>query len=176
MVTRSRTAGAWHEPHHHHRRARPQSQWWPSLFGPRPSYAAFRAMPLCWRQLLPRGRILVAGSRDNAVRGVGNPRLPTWRHLVCGDQARESVLIGRSGENVAVLAIDLHGHDDADHRLLDDRAHEQAGYLRLAGCESPLHGFRSSRLWQGPAERHPGVNELLHIAIDEHDVAAFAQD
>src|SRR5712671_4538617 len=86
------------------------------------------------------------------------------------------MLIGRPVEGVAILTVDLHGHDDGEHRLLDDGAHEQACYLRLTGCESPLHRLRNGRLWQGPAEGHPCIDELPHVAIDEHDVAALAQD
>jgi hypothetical protein len=84
------------------------------------------------------------------------------------------VLTGRPDEGVAALAVDLHGHADGEYRLMGHRPHEHAGYLRLTCCESPLHRFRKTCLFQGRAEGHPGIDELLHVAIDEHDVAALA--
>src|SRR5258708_383910 len=85
------------------------------------------------------------------------------------------MLILRPPEDVAALAADLYRHDDAEHKLVDDGGHEQAGHLRLTCCEGPLYRFRNNRLWQRLAEGHKGIDELLHVAIDEHDVAALQQ-
>jgi hypothetical protein len=49
--------------------------------------------------------------------------MPTCRQFICRDQAFEGVLIGRPDEGVAALAIDLYGHDDAEHKLFNDGAH-----------------------------------------------------
>src|SRR5258708_26981627 len=85
------------------------------------------------------------------------------------------MLILRPPEDVAALAADLYRHDDAEHKLVDDGGHEQAGHLRLTRCEGPLYRFRNNRLWQGFAEGHKGIDELLQVAIDEHDVAALLE-
>src|SRR5215468_10838607 len=55
------------------------------------------------------------------------------------------------------------------------RPRKQASYLRLTYRERPLHGFWNSRLFEGRSEGNPGIDELLHVAIDEHDVAALSQ-
>src|SRR5215470_8332186 len=85
------------------------------------------------------------------------------------------MLILRPPEDVAALAVDLYRHSDAIHKLVDDGGHEQAGHLRLTCCEGLLYRFQSNRLWQRLAEGHKGIDELLHVAIDEHDVAALQQ-
>src|SRR5258707_1508618 len=133
-------------------------------------------MPLRGRQLLSNEYILLLGTGNDTVRSVGYTRLPTRRQLICGAQAPDGMLTGRSDEGIAVLALNLHRHDDGEHKLLNDGAHEKAGYFRLTCRESPLHSFRNRRPWQRLAERHPGIHELLHIAVDEHDVAALAQN
>src|SRR5215468_11575628 len=97
-----------------------------------------------------------------------------------GDQAFEDLLIGRSGEDVAVFAVDLHGHHDAEQKPFEEGAHEQVGYLWLTCCESPLYRFRNLSslthpLGQGRTEGHRGIDELPHVAIDENDVAALAK-
>src|SRR6266446_10435364 len=101
--------------------------------------------------------------------------MPTWRQLICRHQALESVLIKRPRDGVTVLAVDLYGHDDAEHELMCHGAHEQAGDLWLTGCQSSLRRLRNGRLFQRRAERNRGIDELPHVAIDEHDVAALAQ-
>src|SRR5216684_3194856 len=85
------------------------------------------------------------------------------------------MLILRPPEDVAALAADLYRHGDAEHKLVDDGGHEQAGHLWLTCCEGPLYRFRNNRLWQRLTEGHKGIDELLHVAIDEHDVAALQQ-
>src|SRR5215467_15608023 len=85
------------------------------------------------------------------------------------------MLTRRPDEGVAVLAVDRHGHDDAEQKLFDNGAHEEARYLRLTCGKSPLRSFRNGRLFQGRAEGHPGIDQLLHVTIDKHDVAALAQ-
>src|SRR5216684_953535 len=85
------------------------------------------------------------------------------------------MLILRPPEDVAALAADLYRHGDAEHKLVDDGGHEQAGHLRLTCPESHLYEFRDNRLWQRLAEGHKGIDELFHVAIDEHDVAALLQ-
>ncbi len=109
------------------------------------------------------------------VGGVGNHRKPARRQFTCGDQACEEALSGRPDEGVAVLAVDLHRHDDAEQQLLAHGPREQAGYLRLTCCESSLGSSWNSRRFQGRAEGDPDIDELPHMAIDEHDVAALAQ-
>jgi hypothetical protein len=91
-------------------------------------YAGSGVTPLRRWQLLSDEHILMVGSRDDVERGVRNNRLPTWRQLICGVQAWEGMLTRRPGEGVAILAGDLHGHDDGKHWLLDNGAHEHAGY------------------------------------------------
>ena len=132
-------------------------------------------MPLRQRQLLPDECILLFGPCDDVVRGVGNHREPAWRQFICCDQACYDVLILRPPEDIAALAADLYRHGDAEHKLVDDGGHEQAGHLWLTCCEGPLYRFRNNRLWQRLAEWHKGIDELLHVAIDEHDVAALQQ-
>src|SRR5579883_1939823 len=83
------------------------------------------------------------------------------------------MLILRPADDVAGLAADLDRRRDAVHKLIDDGGHEQAGHLRFTCREGPLYWFRSNRPWQRLAEGHKGIDELLHIAIDEHDVAAL---
>src|SRR6266446_9460834 len=85
------------------------------------------------------------------------------------------MLILRPPEDIAALAADLYRHGDAEHKLVDDGGHEQAGHLRPTCCEGPLYRFRNNRLWQGFAEGHKGIDELLRVAIDEHDIAALQQ-
>ncbi len=104
-------------------------------------------MPLRRWELLPDECILLFGPCDDVVRGVANYCVPTWRQFICGGQTCEGMLTGRPGEGVAALAVDLHGDDDAEHELFGHGRHEQAGYLRLTCCESPLHRFRNSRLF-----------------------------
>src|SRR5712675_1322170 len=133
------------------------------------------AMPLQRRQLLPDEPIFLFGLRDDMMRGVGDQRLPTGLQFICSDQAFEGVLIWRPAEHIAALTVDLYGHYDAENKLVDEGGHEQAGYLRLTCCDSSLDIFRNSRLWQGLAEGHPRIDELPHVAIDEHDVAALTQ-
>src|SRR5215813_10483684 len=125
-------------------------------------------MPLRRRQLLPDECILLFGPHDGAVRGVRYHRKPTWRQFICCDQACQGVLILRPAEDVAALAADLYRHSDAEHEMVDDGSHEQAGHLRLTCCEGPLYRFRRNRLWQRLAGRYEGIDELLHVAIDEH--------
>ncbi len=132
-------------------------------------------MPLRRWQLLPDECILLLGPRDDVVRGVGNYRQPTWRKFIRCDQACQAVLILRPPEDVSALAVDLYRHGDAEHKLVDDGGHEQDGHLRLTCCEGHLWSSRNSRLWQRLAEGHKGIDELLHVAIDEHDVAALLQ-
>src|SRR5262249_57015547 len=55
---------------------------------------------------------------------------------------------------------------------LGDGGPEQVAHWRLTCCEGPLYSFEGPRLWQRLPERHSGIDELLHIAIDEHHVAA----
>src|SRR5258708_39991867 len=74
-----------------------------------------------------------------------------------------------------MLVVDLHGQDDGEHDLLRRGTQEQAGYLRLTGRESPLHRLRNRRLRQGPADGRPGLDDLLHVAIDDRYVAALAR-
>src|SRR5229473_4315094 len=109
--------------------------------------------------------------------GVGDHRLrlPTGRQFSCCDEAYDVVLIWRPGECVAVLAVDLYWHDDGDQKLFGDERPEQAGHFRLTCREDPLHSFRNRRLWQDLAVGHPGIDELLHVAVDEHDGAAPTQ-
>src|SRR6516225_5903764 len=132
-------------------------------------------MPLRRRQLAPDERALLVGSRDDAMRGVGNHRLSTRWQFICVNYACKGMLIKRPEERVATLAVDRHGHDDAVHKPFRHRPHEQASDLRLTRGENSLHRFRNSRLWQWPTEGQPGIDEFLHIAIDERDVAALAQ-
>jgi hypothetical protein len=42
--------------------------------------------------------------------------------------------------------------------------HEQVGHLRPTGCEGPRYKLWNDRLWQGIAVRHPGIDELAHVA------------
>jgi len=49
------------------------------------------------------------------------------------------VLIRGPEEGVAVLAIDLYRHDDAEQTLSANRGNEQAGYLRRARCDRSLY-------------------------------------
>src|SRR5260370_12120524 len=109
------------------------------------------------------------------MRGVGDHRVPSCRQFICRDQACEGELIWRSRDRVTSLAADLDGHDDARQTLGDEGGHEQVGALRLTCCEGPRYKFRNDRPWQGFAEAHPGIDELLHVAIDEYDVAALTQ-
>jgi hypothetical protein len=45
-------------------------------------------MPLRRRQLLSDGRVLLFGSRDDAMRSVRNYGVLTRRQFICGDDAR----------------------------------------------------------------------------------------
>src|SRR5258708_13515682 len=52
---------------------------------------------------------------------------------------------------------------------------ERVAALGLTCRNGPLRCLGSTRLWQRLAEGHRGIDELLHVAIDEHDVAASMQ-
>jgi hypothetical protein len=87
----------------------------------------------------------------------------------------EDILIEQPDERITAFAIDPHGHDDGEHKLLAIRPCEQAGYLRLTRCESRIRGFRSGHLFQGRAEGRPGMDELLQVTVNENNAAALKQ-
>src|SRR5215467_7333396 len=109
------------------------------------------------------------------MRSVGDHCVPTGRQSFCRDQACEGAWLWRPGERVAPLALDLYRYDNGDQKLLGDGGHEQVAHLRLTCREDPLCKLRDSRPWQGLAEGHSCMDELLHIAIDQHDIAASTQ-
>src|SRR4029077_16104616 len=137
-------------------------------------YAAGSCLPpLRRRQLFAYEQTLRFGSRDNAVGAIGDYRVPTCGQFVCCDEPSEGVLIGCPTDDVAALAVDLYGHKDADQKLADEGHHEQVGHLRLTCFERPRYRFRNDRVWQGVAEGRLGIDELPHVRVDEHDVAAW---
>ena len=101
--------------------------------------------------------------------------MPTGRQFLCRDQTCEGARLWRPGERVAALALDLYGYDDSDQELFGDGGHEQVAHLRLTCREDPLYKLRDSRPWQGLSEGHSCMDELLHVAIDQHDIAASTQ-
>src|SRR6266478_2787022 len=112
---------------------------------------------------------------DDPVRSIGDHRLPAGRQFFCRDQACEGAPFWRPGERIPVLAPDLDGHDDGDQKPLGDGSPEQVACLRLTWCKGPLRNFGSTPCWQRLTEEHRSIDELLHVAIDEHDVAAATQ-
>src|SRR5215831_649949 len=98
------------------------------------------------------------------MRSVGDRRVPTGRQFVSRDQTCEGAWLWRPGERVAALALDLYGYDYGDQELFGDGGHEQVAHLRLTCHEDLLHNLRDSRPWQGLAERHSCMDELLHVA------------
>jgi len=127
------------------------------------------------------------GPRDATPIGSLQKASCRWRHvarseLPPADLAEvhslrpgvQAVLILRPPETYRLSPSISTGTVMPNIKLVDDGGHEQdviAAYLlRRSSLE-----FSEQPLWQRLAEGHKGIDELLHVAIDEHDVAALLQ-
>jgi len=109
------------------------------------------------------------------MRSVRDHGPPTGRQFFCRGQACKDSLLWCLGERVTALALDLYRYDNAGQEVFRDGGYEQVAHVRLTCREDPLHKLRDSRPRQGLAEGHSCMDEQLHVAIDQHDIAASTQ-